>query len=99
MKIRHHWLVVVLAVVGLTACGIAFARFVTAISSNTLPWYSGLNARDFYVAVGAAYSRGFLVGFFFAFFLVVLSVAVATHVRRRRRRLAHRPLEVVRGER
>jgi hypothetical protein len=92
MKIRNSWLVVTLAVVGLVACAVTFLRFVTTITGNALPWRPGLDAREFYLAVGDAYSRGFQVGFFFAFFLVVLALAVAGFVQRRRR--AVRRLEV-----
>lgn len=79
-------LILVLALVGLAACVEAFSRFVLTLMRNGLLWRPELSAREFYLAVGDAYGRGFTVGFFFAFFLVVLAFAVSAALEGRRLR-------------
>ena len=79
-------LVLALAVVGLFACADAFAGFIRTVMHNGLPWSSDLSAREFYQVVGEAYGRGFTVGFFFAFFLVILALAVSAGFERHRAR-------------
>ncbi len=75
-RTRDRWIAAVLALVGLSVCLVGLAGFVWTISSNNLPWHSGLSARDYYLEVGRFYSLGFVTGFFSCFFLILLAAVV-----------------------
>jgi len=77
MNRRHSFAALVVAIPGAAACVVALALFVWSIVSNSLAWRDGQGAREYYLAVGEAYSHGFITGFFLCFFLLVVGLAVA----------------------
>jgi len=94
MKPRLRWTVTLIALSGLIGCAVVILGFLWAIASNALPWVEGLSAADYYTAVGAAYNKGFVSGFFFSFFLVLLAVVGAAWIdsKRRNRRATDLPV-------
>ncbi len=84
MSSMTRWSVTLIAVIGLVVCSAVVGGFLTTIVNNELPWSEGVSASTYYLAVGSAYSRGFVVGFFFSFFLVLLAVVVAAWFEARR---------------
>ena len=77
MSRRVGWISLCIAALGLGACLLALVGFFRTILSNGLPFHTELTARELYLAVGRAYSSGFLTGFFLCFFLVVAVLAVS----------------------
>ena len=77
MSRRVGWISLVIAALGLGACLMALVGFFRTILTNDLPFHPELTAREHYLAVGRAYSSGFLTGFFLCFFLVVAVLAVS----------------------
>ncbi len=94
MKPRVRWTVTLIALSGLIGCAVVILGFLWAIANNALPWVEGLSAADYYTAVGAAYNKGFVSGFFFSFFLVLLAVVGAAWIdsKRRNRRATDGPV-------
>lgn len=86
MSSLTRWSVTLIAVIGLVVCTAVVGGFLLTIVNNELPWSDGVSASTYYLAVGSAYSRGFVVGFFFSFFLVLLAVVVAAWFEARRAR-------------
>ena len=68
-----------ISISGAAVCFWLLVGFLRVIADNRLPWEGSARfTREHYLAVGEAYSRGFAVGFFFAFFLVVAALIVGT---------------------
>ena len=86
MKPRVRWSVTLIAVIGLAVCAVVVGGFLLTMVNNGLPWEEGLSASSYYTAVGSAYSGGFVAGFFFSFFLVLLAVVTAAWFDARRSR-------------
>jgi len=85
MTDRHRRIALVIAPVGIVVCLTALMQFIVMWAMNGLSWSEGMRAQDHYQTVGHFFSRGFVVGFFFSFFLLVLSVAVSSWWEDRRR--------------
>ena len=66
------------AVAGITTCGIAAIRFFLDWNRGELDWWNGFAGRELYLAAGRGYGKGFVVGFFLAFSLVVLAIAISS---------------------
>jgi hypothetical protein len=75
---RRHWATLLLAVIGLSVCGLGVGGFIWAVSSNNLPWEPNKSARDYYQEVGDAFGDGFVMGFFVCFFLVLAVITVSS---------------------
>jgi hypothetical protein len=82
MPIRSRWPAVLVAVSGLGVCVVALGGFIGRIVTNNLPWAAESFAREHYLAVGRSYSEGFMIGFFFCFFLMMAAVALRPAGRR-----------------
>ncbi|MDX1389178.1 MAG: hypothetical protein R3344_08310 [Acidobacteriota bacterium] len=91
-RARDRWIAGFLALVGLSVCVVGLAGFVWTISSNNLPWYPGMSARDYYLEIGKFYSVGFATGFFLCFFLLLLSAVARGWYRSRRGDVASAPV-------
>jgi hypothetical protein len=85
MRTHHRWIALTVAVTGITVCLVVLAGFVLTIAHNELPWTPDQSVREHYLAVGDAYSRGFIVGFFLSFFLIVLAVVISAWYDHRRK--------------
>jgi len=71
--------IVLILAAGATAyCIYLLVGFVGVIADNGLPWEGAENIRDYYLAVGQAYSSGFAVGFFLCFGLAVMAFVVGS---------------------
>ncbi|GEM_PF-2436011 len=92
MNLRTRWSITLIAVIGLVACALVIVGFLLTMANNDLPWNEELSAGDFYRVVGSAYNKGFVNGFFFSFFLVLLAVVVSAWIdsKRRDRRVTDR---------
>jgi hypothetical protein len=88
---RHSWVSILVAVPGVIACLLALVGFFWIIRTNRLPFHPELTAMEYYHTVGRAYGSGFVVGFFFCFFLVLGVLGVSAIVDRRRRPRPVRP--------
>lgn len=84
MSGRNLWIAVIVAATGAIVCFTALFGFLATMRDNNLPWRTGDTPRDFYLAVGESYSRGFTVGFFLCFFLILMAVCVGRWLERRR---------------
>lgn len=84
MTPRHRKLVLILSFWGTVLCVLTLVRFFDEIVGNRIPWRPLLSAREHYLAVGGAFSRGFSTGFFLCFFLMLAAVAIGTWVEQRR---------------
>jgi hypothetical protein len=93
MKQRLRWTDTLIALSGLIGCAVVILGFLWSIANNALPWVEGLSAANYYTAVGAAYNKGFVSGFFFSFFLVLLAVVGSAYIdsKRRNRRATDMP--------
>ncbi len=80
----HRRIALLLAVAGTGACLIALGAFFREFVENRIPWRPLLSAREHYLAVGSAFSRGFTTGFFLCFFLMLTAILVGTWFERRR---------------
>ncbi len=80
----HRRILLLLAVPGTIGCVLALAGFFREIIGNRVPWRPLLSPREHYLAVGSAFSRGFVTGFFLCFFLMLVAVAVGTWCDQRR---------------
>ncbi len=76
MKTRDRRIALLLAFAGIGACLTGTLAFVINIVNNTLPWHPEQTVREHYLAVGDSYGQGFLVGFFFCFFMTLIVLAV-----------------------
>lgn len=72
------------AVPGAAVCLAALSGFLLKILRNDLPWGDSSGIRDHYLGVGAAYSTGFVTGFFLCFFLVLIALVTGLRFERRR---------------
>ncbi len=62
------------AALGAGYCFYLLVGFLRIIAVNGLEWDGAAgSAREHYLAVGEAYSKGFVVGFFLCFFLAVIA--------------------------
>jgi hypothetical protein len=75
---RHRRLALILSIPGIVACLFAIAAFLLDFLHNRLPWLPGASHRGQYLAIGQAFSRGFIAGFFLCFFLMLAAFAVGT---------------------
>lgn len=82
MKPRHRAVFFAIAVPGLLGTVFAIGGFVLDVRENRLAWHPAQSPREYYQALGSAFSHGFGAGFFLCFFLVLLAVAAATGRRR-----------------
>jgi hypothetical protein len=84
----------ILALPGVAACLFAIAAFLLDFLHNRLPWDPALSHRTQYTALGQAFSRGFVAGFFLCFFLMLVAVSAGTWYEQRRaeRKAVTRPL-------
>ncbi len=65
------------AALGAGYCFYLLVGFLRIIAVNGLEWDGAAgSAREHYLAVGEAYSKGFVVGFFLCFFLAVIAFVV-----------------------
>lgn len=85
MDRRHRWVGLLIAIPGVAVCLLALVAFFWMIGTNGLPFHPRLSASEHYQAVGKAYGSGFVVGFFFCFFLMLGVMAASAFVERRRR--------------
>ena len=85
MKPQHRWIALTVAVTGTISCLVILAGFLLTIAHNELPWAQDQPARDYYLSVGDAYSKGFVTGFFLSFFLIVLAVVLSAWIEHRRK--------------
>lgn len=90
MSERHGWIGIVVASIGIATCVLAIVGFFRKIVSNGLPFHAAQSPREHYLAVGRAYSNGFLAGFFLCFFLVLAALAGSTVLSHYRARSARR---------
>ena len=88
MRPRDRILAVAVAIPGAICCIAAFVLFLGRIVRNELAVTPSTSAQEYYLGIGDAYSGGFVTGFFFCFFLMVLAVAIGTLVEQRRARNA-----------
>lgn len=85
MSKTHRRVALVLAIAGTAACLVALGAFFREFIGNRIPWRPLLSAREHYLAVGNAFSRGFTTGFFLCFFLVLTAIVVGASRDNRRR--------------
>ena len=88
MQVRNPWITVLLALAGVGVCLRLVIGFVLTVMRNQLPWAPDQSIQDYYLIVGDSYSRGFSVGFFLCFSLIVVAVVAAGMVEKRRGRKA-----------
>lgn len=81
---RQRMLAVLIAVPGVVASLLALAGFLLKILHNELERPPGETMQAFYLAVGQAYSGGFVHGFSLCFFLTLLAVALGSWLEMRR---------------
>jgi hypothetical protein len=81
---RHRRMALILAVPGIAACVFAIAAFLLDFLHNRLPFDPAFSHRAQYTALGQAFSRGFVAGFFLCFFLMLVAVAAGTWFEQRR---------------
>ncbi len=74
---RPRQLALALTTVGAGYCLYLLAGFLWIMADNGLPW-DGSAPREHYLAVGEAYSRGFVVGFFFCFCLAIIAFVIGS---------------------
>lgn len=92
MTSTQRRLATLVALAGLLVSAAYFLRFVHGWATNRLPVGDGMSRREVYGVVGKMYADGFVAGFFMAFCLVVLSIAVSSWWEERgRSRAALRP--------
>jgi len=72
-------LALLVSIVGLAVCAVAITRFFGTMATNDLPSNDQPFLAEHYVAVGSAYSRAFVAGFFSCLFLVIGLLAVRPH--------------------
>jgi len=84
MTRRQRYLSILIGVPGAVSSLAALAGFLLRVHRNALPRPAGPTMQSFYIAVGEAYSGGFVHGFSLCFFLALLAVAVGTYYERRR---------------
>ena len=92
LNARNRSFAALAAVAGIAVTAIAAIRFFLDWSRGELDWGSGFAGRELYLAAGRGYGEGFVVGFFLAFSLVLLAIAVSSwwegrRARRRRERV------------
>jgi hypothetical protein len=90
LEARSRRTLALVSIAGLATCVVVFVRFFRAWAQGRLDWWPGLHGRDVYLAAGHGYGKGFVVGFFAAFFLVLLSLAVSSWWEARRGRRGDR---------
>jgi hypothetical protein len=74
---RTRQISLAVATFGAGYCLYLLVGFLRVIADNRLPWEgSDRFTREHYLAVGEAYSRGFVVGFFLCFCLAVVAFIV-----------------------
>ena len=74
---RSRQFSLVVAMLGAGYCSYLLIGFLRMIADNRLPWEGTAQfTRDHYLAVGEAYSKGFVVGFFLCFCLAVIAFVV-----------------------
>jgi len=74
---RTRQISLAVATLGAGYCLYMLVGFLQIIAGNRLPWEgSDSFTREHYLAVGEAYSRGFVVGFFLCFCLAVIAFIV-----------------------
>ncbi len=67
------------ATLGAGYCFYLLIGFLRVIAGNQLPWEGSARfTREHYLAVGEAYSRGFVVGFFLCFCLAVIAFVIGS---------------------
>ncbi len=82
MQPRHRAVFFAIAIPGLFGSVLAIGRFVLAVRENRLAWHPAQSPREYYQALGSAFSHGFGAGFFLCFFLVLLALAAGAGRRR-----------------
>lgn len=82
MQTRHRAVFFAIAIPGLFGSVLAVGRFLLAVRENRLAWHPAQSPREYYQALGSAFSQGFGAGFFLCFFLVLLAVAAGGRRRR-----------------
>ena len=75
------------SVLGVAGCVLALGGFVFAVAANHLSWHPGMSVQEHYLEMGRSYTRGFVVGFFLCFFMVVGALGVSYFVESRRRKI------------
>ena len=84
MTRRQRYVAILIGIPGALTSLIALSGFLLKVHRNALPRPEGSTMQSFYLAVGQAYSGGFVHGFSLCFFLTLLAVAVGTYFDRRR---------------
>lgn len=90
LNARNRPFAALAALGGIAACTAAAIRFFRDWSRGQLDWWDGFAGREMYLAAGRGYGKGFVVGFFLAFSLVVLAIAVSSWWESRRKRRLRR---------
>lgn len=75
MSGRHRWTALAIGIPGVLVCFAALVLFVGRVLNNDLATFAKIPSRDYYLAIGDAYSGGFVTGFFLCFSLVLVAVA------------------------
>jgi hypothetical protein len=100
MTRRQRYVAILIGIPGAIASLIALSGFLLKVLHNALPRPPGSTMQSFYLAVGQAYSGGFVHGFSLCFFLTLLAVAVGSYFdRRREERLRPAPAVIAAADR
>ncbi len=97
LNARNRSFAALAAVAGIATCALAGIRFLLDWSRGELDWWAGFSGRELYLAAGRGYGKGFVVGFFLAFSLVLLAIAVSSWWENRRARRRREDLARVAG--
>ena len=84
MSRRHRWTALAIGIPGALTCLGALILFLSRVVNNDLATFAKIPSRDYYLAVGDAYSGGFVTGFFLCFSLVLVAVAAGKWIESRR---------------
>lgn len=84
MSLRHRWTALAVGIPGAVLCLGALSWFVARVFNNDLARPRRIPSSEYYLAVGEAYSGGFVTGFFLCFSLVLVAVAVGAWFEARR---------------
>jgi len=84
LKAHHRLVALLVAVPGVLICLGAVALFLEQVVNNRVLGPIRGNERQYYLAVGDAYSGGFITGFFLCFFLVIMGIVATAYFESRR---------------
>jgi hypothetical protein len=80
MSRRDRFAALVIGIPGALFCLGALGVFVGRVFNNELAKFPRIPSNEYYLAVGDAYSGGFVTGFFLCFSLVLVAVALGAWV-------------------